>query len=221
MTATTRRYSAVNCKLKKNSMGKIIINVGRQFGSGGKLVAQELGKRLGIAVYDNELITKAAQDSGFSQELFRNSDEKRRFLSFNTIYSGFTGNTETYISDNGLFKIQSATIRNIADSGPAIIVGRCSDYILRDLGCTLDVFITAPLENRKDRVAERLGTTREKAEEMILKQDKKRESYYNYFTFGNWGVASNYDLCIDSSILGIEGTAEFIINFAKKAGLLG
>lgn len=221
MTAMTRPYLAANCKLKKNSMEKIIINVGRQFGSGGKLIAQELGKRLGISVYDSELITKAAQDSGFSQELFRNSDEKRRFLSFNTIYSGFTGNTETYISDNGLFKIQSATIRNIADSGPAIIVGRCSDYILRDLGCTLDVFITAPLENRKDRVAERLGTTREKAEEMILKQDKKRESYYNYFTFGNWGVASNYDLCIDSSILGIEGTAEFIINFAKKAGLLG
>lgn len=84
----------------------------------------------------------------------------------------------------------------------------------------MDIFITAPKEVRARRVAERKGTDVEKALEIIEKEDKKRESYYNYFTFGNWGVASNYDLCVDSSLLDIEGTADFIIDFAKKLNLL-
>ena len=101
-----------------------------------------------------------------------------------------------------------------------MIVGRCADYILRDRGCTLDVFVSAPLEDRIKRVSERMGLTAEKAEDLIHSNDRKRETYYNYFTFGNWGVASNYDLCVDSSILGIEKTAEYIIEFARRAGKL-
>lgn len=200
---------------------KIIINVGRQFGSGGKQVALELGRKLGINVYDNELISKAAESSGFSRELFKEKDEKRSLFSFSSFFSsqGF-GQPENYLNENELFKIQSSVIRDIADKEAAVIVGRCADYILRDRGCTLDVFICAPLEARKKRVAERLGVTEDKAEDMIAATDRKRETYYNYFTFGNWGVASNYDLCIDSSILDIEGTADYIIDFARRAGLL-
>ena len=198
---------------------KIIITIGRQFGSGGKCVADELGRILGIPVYDNELITKAAQDSGFSAELFVQSDEKKRFFSLSTIFSGsYSSDTENYMSDKGLFKMQSETIRAIAEQGSAIIVGRCSDYILRDMDCVLDVFLTSPAETRAARVAERMGMNIEKAAEMIEKKDKARAEYYNYYTFGDWGVASTYDLCLDSSILGIEGTAEFIIDFARKAG---
>ena len=200
---------------------KIIINVGRQFGSGGKQVALELGRKLGINVYDNELISKAAESSGFSKELFKEKDEKRSLFSFSSFFStGAFSQPENYVNENGLFKIQSSVIRDIAEKEAAVIVGRCADYILRDRGCTLDVFICAPLEVRKKRVAERLGVTEEKAEDLISGTDRKRETYYNYFTFGNWGVASNYDLCIDSTILDIEGTADYIIDFARRAGLL-
>ena len=199
---------------------KIIINIGRQFGGGGLGVADELGKRLGIPVYDKELITKAAQDSGFSAEFFEQTDEKKSFFSLSSFFGGGYSVTENYMSDRGLFKMQSDTIERIAEQGSAIIVGRCADYILRDHDNTLNIFLTSPDEIRAERIAERKDITIEAAAKLIEEKDKKRAEYYNYYTFGNWGVASNYDLCIDSSILGIEGTAEFIIDFAKKAGLI-
>lgn len=200
-------------------MKKIIITIGRQFGGGGLGVASELGKKLGIPVYDKELITKAAQDSGFSAEFFEQSDEKKRLFSLSSLFSDAYV-TENYMSDRGLFKLQSQTILKIAEQGSAVIVGRCSDYILRDMDCVLNVFLTSPEEVRTDRICERKGISREEAERLIEEKESKRADYYNYYTFGNWGMASNYDLCIDSSILGIEGTADFIIDFAKKAGLL-
>lgn len=200
---------------------KIIITIGRQFGAGGKLVADALGRKLGIPVYDSELITKASQDSGFSAELFVRKDEKRSFFSFTSIFAnGFSTDQDNYMSENSLFKLQSATISKLAETGSAIIVGRCSDYILRDRNDTLDVFLTAPAEVRARRVSDRAGIPYDDALEMLEKRDKGREEYYNYYTFGDWGKASNYDICVDSSILGIEGTAEFIIDFARKAGLL-
>ena len=202
-------------------MKKLIITIGRQFGSGGKAVADELGRRLGIPVYDNELITKAAQESGFSAELFVQSDEKKRYFSLTSIFSSnFGGDSDNYMSDKNLFNIQCAAIRDIAEQGSAVIVGRCSDYVLRDLECTLDVFLTSSDEVRSARIMEREGLTKEKALEMMERRDKSRADYYNYYTFGNWGVASTYDLCVNSGILGIEGTAEFIIEYARKAGLL-
>lgn len=199
---------------------QIIINIGRQFGAGGLGVAHELGRKLGIPVYDKELILKAAQDSGFSQNIFEESDEKKRFFSLSSIFANGFGDTENYMSDRGLFKMQSQTIRKIAEQGSAIIVGRCADYILRDMECTLNVFLTSPLEVRAARISERNGISLEEAERLAEEKDKKREEYYNYYTFGNWGVASTYDLCLDSSKLEIEGSAEFIIDFARRAGKL-
>lgn len=199
----------------------IIITIGRQFGSGGKCVAEVLGRKLGIPVYDQELIMKAAQESGFSAEFFEQSDEKRRFFSLSSIFAtAYSSETENYMSDKGLFRIQCETIRNIAAQGPAVIVGRCSDYVLRDIKNKLDVFLTSPLEKRAARVAERQGIDYAKAMETVEREDRNREEYYNYYTFGNWGVASNYDLCIDSDKLGDEGTADMIIEFARRAGLL-
>ena len=199
----------------------IIITIGRQFGSGGKSVADALGEKLGIPVYDHELIIKAAQDSGFSAELFVQSDEKKRFFSLSSIFAGsYSTDTENYMSDKGLFKMQCETIRKIAAEGSAIIVGRCSDYILRDMDCVIDVFLTCPAEERAKRVSERAGISLEKAMDMLEKKDRDRAEYYNYYTFGNWGVASTYDICIDSSLLGIDGTADFIIDFARKTGKL-
>lgn len=192
-------------------MKKIIINIGRQFGAGGKSVADILGKKLGIPVYDRELLAKAAKDNGFSETVFENSDEKKRnfFLSFS---NGF--------GDDEVFKMQSHTIRDIASKGSAIIVGRCANYILRDLDCCLNVFLTSPMSVRAQRVMEREGISEDKVQDYILKKEEGRKDYYNYYTFGNWGVASTYDLCVDSSLLGIERTADFIINFANLAGKL-
>jgi cytidylate kinase len=189
----------------------IIINIGRQFGSGGKSVASSLGAKLGIQVYDNELIIKAAAESGFSPELFRRSDEKKRIVELGFQTAG--------LNDREIFKIQSKVIRDIAQNASAIFVGRASDYVLRDMNC-LDVFITAPDESRRARICDRMGVSDEEASKLIVKMDKGRESYYNFFTFSHWGVASNYDLCVDSSILGIDGTADFIVDFARRAGKL-
>lgn len=200
---------------------ELIINVGRQFGSGGRLVALALGRKLGIPVYDQELIAKAAEQSGFSKELFANSDEKRNLLALSSfiVDVGRFGSADNYMSDNQLFVIQSNVIRSLADKGPAIFIGRCSDYILRDRKC-LDVFVTATDEVRIKRIAERMHITPEQADSLMRKKDRTRETYYNYYTFGNWGVASNYDLCVDSSVLGIDGTADMIIDFCRRAGLL-
>lgn len=200
---------------------ELIINVGRQFGSGGRLVALALGRKLGIPVYDQELIAKAAEQSGFSKELFANSDEKRNLLALSSfiVDIGRFGSADNYMSDNQLFVIQSNVIRSLADKGPAIFIGRCSDYILRDRKC-LDVFVTATDDVRIKRIAERMHITPEQADSLMRKKDRTRETYYNYYTFGNWGVASNYDLCVDSSVLGIEGTADMIIDFCRRAGLL-
>jgi len=192
--------------------------IGRQFGSGGRHVAAAIGRELGICVYDRELIAKAAEESGFSKELFLKSDEKRSLFSLSNFFAPSAGNfqiTENYISDNELFKMQSEVIRGIAQKGPAVFVGRCADYVLRDMN-RISVFITAPLEDRIKMVCERDGISPEDAESYMAKQDRTRETYYNYFTFGNWGVASNYDLCVDSSRLGIEGTARLIIDFAAR-----
>ena len=197
-----------------------IINIGRQFGSGGKLIALRIGETLGIKVYDNELISKAAEESGFSKELFERSDEKRSMFNISSFFgTGRFGSAQNYVGDNELFKIQSDVIRGIAEKGPAIFVGRCSNYILRDMEC-LDVFISAPAEARIKRIMERAGLNEDDARTRMERQDRTRQTYYNFFTFGNWGAASDYDLCLDSSILGIEGTADFIIDFGRKAGLI-
>lgn len=202
-------------------MNDTIINIGRQFGSGGRRIAAALGVRLGIPVYDNELLVEAAQKSGFSKDLFEMRDEHKSNFTLSNLFGSINryGSADSFLNDNRLFKIQSDVILELAQQGPAIFVGRASDYVLREMEC-LDVFITAPLEIRKKDVAEREGISLEEAEAMIARRDRDREAYYNYLTFGHWGVASNYDLCIDSSILGIEGTADFIVDFGRKCGLV-
>ena len=202
-------------------MNDTIINIGRQFGSGGRRIAAALGVRLGIPVYDNELLVEAAQKSGFSKDLFEMRDEHKSNFTLSNLFGSINryGSADSFLNDNRLFKIQSDVILELAQQGPAIFVGRASDYVLREMEC-LDVFITAPLEIRKKDVAEREGISLEEAEAMIARRDRDREAYYNYLTFGHWGVASNYDLCIDSSILGFEGTADFIVDFGRKCGLV-
>ena len=197
-----------------------IINIGRQFGSGGGFVAQAVGHKLGIPVYDNELISRAAEESGYSKSVFEGAEKRRSLFSMSSFFTSgrlALGEGSGYVNDDVLFRVQSDVIRNIAEKGDAIIVGRCADYILRDLPC-LDVFVCAPMEFRIKRLMENEGLDAEEAEALMRRKDRTRETYYNYYTFGAWGVASNYDLCIDSSILGIDGTADCIIDFGRRAG---
>ena len=199
-------------------MKKIIINIGRQFGCGAKDVADAIGRRTGIPVYDSELLKKAAQDFGFSESLFSGSDEKKRCFSLSSIFNSNIFGCSSMNDDASLFAMQAEAIKNIAKNSSAIIIGRAANYILRDCDCCLNVFLTSPIEERAKRVAERENMDREKALEHIARMEKEREAYYNTFTFGNWGMASTYDLCVDTSLLGVEGTADLILEFAKKTG---
>ena len=199
----------------------VIINIGRQYGSGGKAVAEQISTALDIPVYDKELLTQAGKESGYGPEFFSRRDEKRSFLKLGGFFGlGRVANVDqSYLSDSKLFQIQSEVIRDIAAKGNAIFIGRASDYILRDMDC-LDVFICAPLPARTRRIADRRGITHQQAAAEIARIDKSRREFYNFFTLGNWGEAANYDLCIDSTVLGIKKTAEFIIEFGRSKGLI-
>ena len=196
----------------------ILITVGRQFGSGGKPVGDALSEKLGIPVYDNELITEAAKQSGYSPELFIRSDEKKRSFFLANLF-GLSSDVRNMIGDAELFRIQSETIRNLASKGSAIFVGRASDYVLRDMKC-LNVFITASMESRIKFVCERDGVALEDAPGIIERRDRNRSKYYDFFTQKHWGLASNYDICINRSTLGTEKTADLIIEFGKMRGLI-
>ena len=197
-----------------------LINIGRSFGSGGGYVGQAIGKKLGIPFYDNALISKVAEESGYSKNLFA-GEEKRSLFNVSSFFasSRFSYMDSGYVNDDVMFNIQSEVIRSIADKGDAVIIGRCADYILRDRKC-LNVFISAPEEFRIQRLMKEEQLSEDEAEKLMHKKDRTRETYYNYYTFGAWGQASNYNLCVDSSVLGIDGTADFIIDFGRRAGLI-
>ncbi|HBK33364.1 MAG TPA: cytidylate kinase [Porphyromonadaceae bacterium] len=198
-----------------------IINIGRQLGSGGRQIGRLLSERLGISFYDKELIALASKQSGLSKEVFEEADEKKRF----TLTGGFLG-IKTSIMDEGfsnnylwnetLFQIQSDVIRDLAREKSCIFVGRCADYILRDHPRMLNVFISAGQDDRIKRVEDYYGLTGKKALELIEKIDKKRAGYYNYYSNKVWGAAASYHVCMNSSILGIEATTDFIQEFLKQ-----
>ena len=190
-------------------MEKLIISIGRQFGSGGKDIATRVAERLQIPLYDDALLRQAAVESGIDESVFMQADEKRALFSFSSVFGGGIGREQ-------VFTIQCDTIRNIASRESAVIVGRCANYILRDREMVLNIFITAPMEKRVERIMKKHSLSEEKALALIEKEDKARAQYYNFFTFGEWGRASDYDCCIDSSLLGYEQTAELIVSLAEK-----
>lgn len=208
-------------------MENYIINIGRQLGSGGKAVGEVLARRLGIALYDKELINLAARESGLCCEVFETADEKRSHGRLATLigYLRVPFMTETdalnnVLSNDALFRIQSDVIRGVADRESAIFVGRCADYILRDRERVLNVFITGDAEDRIRRICERHGCSEQEARQRMERGDAQRSAYYNYYSPNTWGAAATYDLCINSSLLGIEGTAELIREIAaRKFGL--
>ena len=203
---------------------KFVINIGRQLGSGGKPVGEIIARRLGIRLYDKELINLAARESGLCPACFEKADEQGRKGIFATLvgylrapFTGYEGgNTNNILANESLFRIQSDVIRDIASRESAIFVGRCADYILRDHPRCVNVFITADEADRCARICARVGCTEQEARAMMERTDARRASYYNYYSARSWGKASTYHLCVNSSVLGDEGTADLILEFAAR-----
>ena len=204
-----------------------IITIGRQFGSGGREIGYMVADKLGIKLYDKEMLQRAAQDSGICEELFESHDEKPSnsflySLVMDTYSMGYSGSTYNDMPINHkIFLAQFDAIKKIANEGPCILVGRCADYALEGYPNLLSVFIHADLDDRIKRIAKKYDLTNAKAKDLIIKTNKKRASYYNYYTDKRWGDADSYDVCLDSSVLGLEGTAEAIIKLieVKEKGI--
>lgn len=200
---------------------KLIINIGRQLGSGGRQIARMLAERLQLAYYDKELVREASKASGLCKDCFEKADEKRnRSLSGLLGFGGFGNTGFCGLSNEELFKIQGRVIDRLAEEKSCVFVGRCADYILRRRPECFNVFVCAPLEYRIAQVALQLGVTAEAAEEEILKTDKARAAYYNFYTGRQWGQADGYHLCIDTSVLGLEKTADLIETMLRQRRLL-
>ena len=200
---------------------KVLITIGRQFGSGGSEVGRKLAENLGLTYYDKELLLEAAKDYGLSPEVFERVDEQT-FNSFSYALSvGFSpvamfSPNDNILSGERLFKFQSDTIRKIAEKESCVLIGRCADYVLRDNPFCISFFIHNKLENRIQRVIQAQHMTPDQAKSFITKTDKSRAAYYNYYTDKSWGVASSYNLSIDVSVLGIDETVLFLRDFIQK-----
>lgn len=194
-----------------------IINIGRSLGSGGRAIGHILAKEFDIAYYDREILNLAAKESGFCPEVFERSDEKNRFLrTLGNIIPFFGGGSTYYnneLSNENLFRLQSEAIRKAAADHSCIFIGRCADYVLRDFPRCVNVFITADMTDRISSVVKRNGCTENEARSIIERGDKERADFYNFYSSGTWGAASTYHLCINSSVLGIDRTAEYIKQF--------
>ena len=200
----------------------VIINVGRQVCAGGLEIGKLLAAEFQAKYYDRELLNLAAKESGFSEEFFKQSDERKGFFRsfFHLPYSGNWGGGSNFYQNNfsqeSLFKFQSDAIIKAAQEGSCVFVGRCADYVLRDFPNVVNVFITAPIEMRAELFVKEKNVTRDEAIRRIQHVENRRASYYNYYTGKHWGQADSYDLCIDSSAIGPKETAGLIAEFVRK-----
>lgn len=202
-------------------MANTVITIGRQFGSGGKEIGQKLADRMNIPCYDKELLDKAAKDSGLCKEIFESNDEKHNasFLYSLVMDTYSLGYTSSVYSDMPLnqkvFLAQYDAIKKLAKEGSCVIVGRCADYALENYKGLLSVFIHSDMEKRIQRIMKVRDLNAKKAKELIIKTDKQRSSYYNYYSSKQWGVASSYQICLDSGVLGIEDCVNLLEQAVK------
>lgn len=198
----------------------IIINVGRQLGSGGHDIGRMLALDFGAKYYDRELLNLAAKESGLSEQVFERNDERKSFLhTFLHLPNALSGESYTRQSftQDSVFQFQSDAIRKAADEGACVFVGRCADYVLREYNNVVNIFITASMDFRVQQVmAKQNFTSPLEARRFIEQRESRRADYYNYYTGKKWGHAASYDLCIDSSILGLVDTEKFIAQFIRK-----
>lgn len=203
--------------MKTNS----VITIGRQFGSGGRYVGQLLAQKLDIPFYDKELLTEASKESGICEEIFEDHDEKpTRSLLFSLV-TGVQMHADVssmYMDmplNHKIFLAQFDAIRKIASQGPCVIVGRCGDYVLRDMPNEISFFVKADMNSRVARAVRYYGVDPQKAEETLRKADKRRANYYNYYATATWGDVNNYDLCVDTGAVGVEGAVDVMARFVE------
>ena len=198
-------------------MSNLIITVGRQFGSGGREIANKIAKHFNIKCYDNELVDLAAEHSGLHKDFVASCDEKA-VSSF-----AFSVSNNFYIPANGAHQVQIKAyfaqfevLKKLAESESFVVVGRVADYILRNKENKISIFISANTNDRINRIMEFENISESKAEKMILKADKNRAKYYNFFSQSKWGDAKTYDICINSSLMGIDKTADVLIKYIEE-----
>lgn len=198
-----------------------IITIGRQYGSGGREIGEKLAQKINIPFYDKEILTRTAKESGFCEEMIKNHDERptNSFL-YNLVMDTYSfGYNSAALVDmpisQKIFLAQYDAIKNLANEGACVIVGRCADYVLADYKNVISVFVQAELDTRIQRIMSKYEMTLPKAREAIIRKDKQRQSYYNYYSSKKWGLASSYDLTVNSEILGIDGTVNLLEHFAN------
>jgi len=204
-------------------MKHTVITIGRAYGSGGHEIGSRIASRLGIAFYDKKLLQLAAEKTGYCEDFIKHNDEKTpgvfaRSMTF-TRGAGYSHPS----SEDTVFVHQSQIIKELAEKESCVIVGRCADFILRDRQDTVNLFIYAPLEERINRKLALSEEKKSKAEikKEILTIDKQREKYYNFYTGLRWGNSLNYHLCVDTSLAGVDGSVELIVEFLSKIGHTG
>lgn len=199
--------------------GNLIVTLNRQYGSGGKEVGTKLANLLGIKIYDSEIPKMAADKSGIRKDYFEKVDEKPTdsflyALAMNTFSMANSMNPlDNTLSSDRLFNIQAEVIRELAKKESFVLIGRCGEYILREEPNVARIYICAPMEKRVERICRLYHMTEKEAIKKIHSTDKKRESYYGYYAGKDWGACSSYDLSVDTSVLGVDKTAEFIKNY--------
>ena len=200
-----------------------IITIGREYGSGGREIGGIVAKKLGVAIYDKEILTRAAADSGICEEVFQTHDEKGGMSS---LFSGASGSAGISAMSSApltlqmplnqrVFLAQFGAITKLAGEGSCVIVGRCADYVLKDVKGVMHVFLYASVEKRIERIMRVENLDHDAAKELVRKTDKQRKSYYNFFADGNWGLRSNYDLMLRTDDRDPEAIADMIVTFAK------
>ena len=198
----------------------LIITIGREYGSGGHQIGEIVAKKLGIAFYDKQIISLAAQKSGLSDEFIANNEQRVRSglmqnLAASAAYSsGFFSGQYLPLSES-IFISQAQVIRDVAATESAVIVGRCADYVLAGRENTINVFIHAPVEERVKRIMTLYHLDEAAAIKAITTSDKERGNHYFRYTDRKWGKAQNYDLCINSALMGIDKTVELLVRFAE------
>lgn len=201
----------------------LVITIGRSFGSGGRQLGQLLAKRLGIDYYDKKLLTESARRAGVSPAYFEKNDERSPsfftgHFSFSVGYSPvhyYAGATS--IGDDGIYKAQSELVQHLSEKGPCVIVGRASDYILRDHDKLLSIFVHAPIDSCVERIMKRQPELSAKeARQLAEKTNKLRSNYYNFYTDRKWGDAKTYDLCFDTSKMSMEDIVEVIVEYINR-----
>ncbi len=197
-------------------MKKKIVTISRQYGSGGRYIGENLAKAMGVPCYDEKLIDMVAKESGFAQSFVAEKGERMTGSLLFNIASSLSFANNVFSTNNGvtlqdeIYFTQNRIIKELADKGPCVIVGRCADYILREREDCLNVFIHADEESKIERAEKYFNITREEAPAVLKKKDKARANHYKYYTDQEWGMASNYDLCLNSGLIGIEGCVKAI-----------